>query len=173
MVGEIPGYGDDGNRHRGVAHRPILVLSTLHTNSAVATVTRLVEMGVEPYLLASALSAVLAQRLVRKTCETCREEVPAPGTLTAHFDGNPPDKIWKGVGCEECRGTGFRGRVGVFELLTMDDTVRRLMFEGASEADMLKTARAGGFTTLRDEALECVHQGTTTIEEVIRISSER
>ena len=150
-----------------------LVLSTLHTNSAVATVTRLVEMGVEPYLLASALTGVLAQRLVRKTCETCREPMPAPPTLGPLFDGNPPDKVWKGVGCEECRGTGFRGRVGVFELLTLDDDVRRLMFEGASEADLTKAARAGGLVTIRDQALDCVRAGTTTLEEVVRISSDR
>ena len=150
-----------------------LVLSTLHTNSAVATVTRLVEMGVEPYLLASALTGVLAQRLVRKTCETCREPMPAPPTLGPMFNGNPPDKVWKGVGCEACRGTGFHGRVGVFELLTLDDDVRRLMFEGASEADLTKAARAGGLVTIRDQALDCVRAGTTTLEEVVRISSDR
>ena len=118
-----------------------LVLSTLHTNSSVATVTRLLEMGVEPYLLASALTGVLAQRLVRKTCEQCREQMPPRSPVGALFGDNAPKQLFRGVGCPECRGTGFRGRRGVFELLVMNDSLRRLMFEQGSEAELLKVAR--------------------------------
>ena len=150
-----------------------LVMSTLHTNSSIATITRLLEMGVEPYLLASALTGVLAQRLVRKVCETCREEIPAGDRMTALFGDNPPERVMTGVGCPECRGTGFRGRLGVFELLSIDDAMRRHMFEGASESDMAKTARAAGMQTLREQALELVRQGETTVEEAIRIAQER
>ena len=150
-----------------------LVMSTLHTNSSVATITRLLEMGVEPYLLASALTGVLAQRLVRRVCQECREETPARVDMTALFGDNPPEKIVKGVGCPECRGTGFRGRLGIFELLSIDDDLRRHMFEGATESDMVKTARAAGMRTLREQALELVRQGETTVDEAVRIAQER
>ncbi len=86
-----------------------LVLSTLHTNSAVATVTRLLEMGVEPYLLASAITGILAQRLVRRICETCKEPIEVPVAMQSMFGDQQPASVYKGMGCQECRGTGFSG----------------------------------------------------------------
>jgi general secretion pathway protein E len=150
-----------------------LVLSTLHTNSAVATVTRLLEMGLEPYLLASAVTGVLAQRLVRKICETCREPIPMAEGVRALFKDDPPKTVFRGIGCPDCRGVGYRGRMGVYELLGMNDELRRLMYENASEADLLKTAKRAGLKTLRDSCLQLVREGVTTPEEVIRISQER
>ena len=150
-----------------------LVLSTLHTNSAIATVTRLLEMGVEPYLLASAVAGVLAQSLVRKICETCKEPIDAPAAMRPLFGANPPAKIYRGMGCQDCRGTGFLGRLGIFELLVLSDETRRLMHENASEARLLETAKREGMHTLREECLIRVKDGSTTLEEVIRVTMAR
>ena len=149
-----------------------LVLSTLHTNGAVATLTRLLEMGIEPYLLASSMAGVVAQRLVRKTCEACKRRTPTPESIKHLFGANPPDTLFHGVGCAECRGIGYKGRVGVFELLAMTAELRRLLFARASEGEILASARASGLTTLREEALRLVREGTTTIEEITRVFHE-
>ena len=146
-----------------------LVLSTLHTNGSVATLTRLLEMGVEPYLLASTVSGVLAQRLVRRTCEKCSRPVPVPEDTAHLFGDTPPTRLYQGVGCAECGGIGYRGRVGVFELLTMNADLRRLLLARASEDEIMTAARASGLSTLREQALELVREGTTTLEEVTRV----
>ena len=150
-----------------------LVLSTLHTNSAVATVTRLLEMGVEPYLLASAITGILAQRLVRKICETCKEPIEVPVAMQSMFGDQPPERVYKGMGCQECRGTGFLGRLGIYELLILDDDLRRLMHEGAAESKLLEAARGAGMQTLREECLDRVRDGSTTLEEVMRATLAR
>ena len=147
-----------------------LVLSTLHTNNAVATVTRLLEMGLEPYLLASAIAGILAQRLVRKICERCKEPIAAPSTLQHLFHGEVPTEIYRGMGCDDCRGTGFLGRQGIFELLTLTDELRTLMHDRASELELTEAAKRGGMTTLRDACMASVADGTTTLEEVIRVT---
>ena len=147
-----------------------LVLSTLHTNSAVATMTRLLEMGLEPYLLASAVTGILAQRLVRKICERCKEQIPTPSGLFHLFQNEAPSTIYRGVGCDECRGTGFLGRQGIFELLVLTDEIRNLMNERASEIELTEVAKRAGMTTLRDACLARVADGTTTLEEVIRVT---
>jgi len=149
-----------------------LVLSTLHTNGTVATVTRLLEMGVEPYLLASSMAGVVAQRLVRKACEHCKRPVPVPDSVKHLFGDNPPKTMFQGAGCAECQGIGYLGRVGVFELLTMNAELRRLVNAHASEAEMLTAARASGLFTLREEALRLVREGTTTLEEIARVFPE-
>ena len=146
-----------------------LVLSTLHTNGSVATLTRLLEMGVEPYLLASAMAGVVAQRLLRRTCESCKRPVETPAALTHLFGSNPPPVIYNAVGCEACRGIGYKGRVGVFELLTMDAELRGLLYARANEDEILAAARASGLSTLREEALRLVREGTTTLEEITRV----
>jgi type IV pilus assembly protein PilB len=146
-----------------------LVLSTLHTNGTVATVTRLLEMGLEPYLLASSMAGVVAQRLVRKTCEHCKQPMPVPDSVKHLFGDNPPKTTFQGAGCSECRGIGYRGRVGVFEILTMDAELRRLVNGRASEEEMVCAARIGGMFTLREEALRLVREGTTTLEEIGRV----
>ena len=147
-----------------------LVLSTLHTNSAVGTVTRLLEMGLEPFLLASAVRGVVAQRLVRKICDQCKEPTPPPHALQYLFRGDVPTEIYHGVGCDNCRGTGFKGRQGIYELLVINDRLRNLMLERASEIALTETAMRSGMTTLRDASLVRVLDGTTTLEEVIRVT---
>ena len=146
-----------------------LVLSTLHTNSAVGTVTRLLEMGLEPFLLASAIRGVVAQRLVRKICEQCKEPVPTPSALQHLFQGDVPAEIYRGIGCDDCRGTGFLGRQGIYELLVINYRLRNLMLERASEIAMTETATRLGMTTLRDASMARIVDGTTTMEEVIRV----
>ena len=150
-----------------------LVLSTLHTNSAVATVTRLLEMGLEPYLLASAVNGVLAQRLVRKICDTCKEPIETPAAMRSLFGADPPAQIYKGMGCQDCRGTGFLGRLGIYELLVLTDEIRRLMHAGATEMQLIEAAKREGMLTLREVCLDRVTDGSTTLEEVIRVTMAR
>jgi type IV pilus assembly protein PilB len=147
-----------------------LVMSTLHTNSAMATVARLLEMGLEPYLLASAVTGILAQRLVRRICERCKEPIPTPLELRHLFQGEVPATIYRGIGCDDCRGTGFLGRQGIFELLVLTDELRVMMHERASEIELTEVAKRSGMTTLRDACLARVADGTTTLEEVIRVT---
>jgi type II secretory ATPase GspE/PulE/Tfp pilus assembly ATPase PilB-like protein len=149
-----------------------LVLSTLHTNSAVATVARLVDMGLEPYLLASSVIGILAQRLVRRICSTCRVEVQTPATLRAMFRNGEPGSYFRGKGCHDCRGTGFHGRVGIFELLQMTEEVGELVLTRAAESRFHETARANGMVSLREECLGLVARGETTLEEVLRVTHD-
>jgi len=149
-----------------------LVLSTLHTNGSAATLTRLLEMGVEPYLLASAMAGVIAQRLVRKTCESCKRPIAVPEAVKTLFGDNPPETIYHGVGCTECRGIGYRGRTGVFELLPMTAELRRLLNARAGEDAILAAARGSGLSTLSEEALKLVREGATTLEEIARLFPE-
>jgi type IV pilus assembly protein PilB len=150
-----------------------LVLSTLHTNSAIATIARLAEMGLERYLLASSVLGIVAQRLVRKICRTCRAEVATPAVLRAMFRGGEHQTFFRGAGCHDCRGTGFRGRIGIFELLRITDEMRELILERASDSRLLEGARHTGMTTLREECLALVGAGETTLEEVLRVTQER
>jgi type IV pilus assembly protein PilB len=149
-----------------------LVLTTLHTNDAVAAVTRLVEMGVEPFLVASSLSLVVAQRLVRRPCDACAAPyVPSPRTLSllalteADLAGATPRR---GKGCGECGGTGYRGRVGVFEVLPVTAQMRAVLLTTPTEAAIGAAAHAHGMMTLRGSALAAAHRGETTYEEVLR-----
>jgi len=149
-----------------------LVLSTLHTNSAVASVARLLEMGLEPYLLASSVLGIVAQRLVRRICRTCRAEVATPPALRAMFRAGEPQTFFRGAGCHDCRGTGFRGRVGIFEVLRISDDIRELVLERASDIRLAEAARRAGMTTLREECLTLVANGETTLEEVLRVTQD-
>ncbi|MBK5305850.1 MAG: Flp pilus assembly complex ATPase component TadA [Frankiaceae bacterium] len=149
-----------------------LVLTTLHTNDAVSAVTRLVDMGVEPFLVASSLSLVVAQRLVRRPCSSCiTDYVPSPRTLTllgiseAELTGATPKR---GKGCAECGGTGYRGRTGVFEVLPVTAEMRHVLLTTPTEAAIGAAARAHGMATLRTSALAAAHVGETTYEEVLR-----
>ena len=149
-----------------------LVLSTLHTNSAVATVARLVDMGLEPYLLASTVIGIVAQRLVRRVCTTCRTEVQTLPALRAMFRDGEFETYFRGKGCHDCRGTGFRGRLGIFELLRMDDSISELVLARAPDIRLHEAARAGGMVTLREECLALVTRGETTLEEVLRVTHD-
>lgn len=145
-----------------------LVLSTIHTNNAVGTIARLIDMGVEPFLISSVLSCVIGQRLVRRVCETCAEPwSPPPEALK--FWGLTSDsesRFLKAKGCRRCRHTGYRGRVGIYEVLPINESLQSLIASGASEIELTAAAKAeGGFTTMREDAAIKAQQGITTLEE--------
>ena len=155
-----------------------LVFSTLHTNDAASAITRLQEMGVESYLLSSCLLAVMAQRLVRKICPHCgaaydlppgffEEVVQALGVDSTQA----PSEVWRGKGCANCANTGFSGRTGIYELIQVDDEIRRLIVKGADSGSILSKARSLGMRTLRQDGLQKVLAGQTTFEEVMRVTN--
>jgi len=149
-----------------------MVFSTLHTNDAPSTVTRLRDMGVPPFLLTATLEAVLAQRLVRKICKECREQTAPSTEVLAQLDLTPEDvidkKFYRGRGCAACNNTGFRGRTGLFEFMPLNDQLRDLINHGASTQQIRDLALQTGMVPLRESGLEKVYNGITTIEEVIR-----
>jgi len=150
-----------------------LVFSTLHTNDAAGAVSRLLEMGVEDYLLASSLLGVLAQRLVRKVCEKCRRSAEITPTVQRELGGDgTPVQVYEGTGCEDCAQTGYRGRSGIFELLLVNDVIRPLILKRSS-ADMIKDAAVQqGMRTLREDGWHKVRTGVTTVAEVVRVTQE-
>ncbi len=149
-----------------------LVFSTLHTNSAVATIARLLDLGLKPYVVASALEAVIAQRLVRKICDACREPVPIdPNTLQHLGPLFEPGKIktFHGKGCKKCGNTGYAGRAAVYEVLVPDDSMKHTIASGASVLELAGLATKQGTTTLIRDARDKVHRGVTTVDEVLRV----
>ncbi|MCG3136677.1 MAG: Type II secretion system protein E [Phycisphaerae bacterium] len=148
-----------------------LVFSTLHTNDAVTANTRLLDMGVEPFLISSTIEGVLAQRLVRTICKHCRKSIDADrDRLPADFELGRGETIYQGVGCRNCRGTGYAGRLGIFELLTFSDELRELVVQRASANILLKEAVRNGLQLLRHDGWDKVRAGLTTIEEVLRVT---
>ena len=149
-----------------------LVFSTVHTNDAAGAITRLLDMGVENYLISSALLGILAQRLVRVICRTCIEPIEVAPALIAEIDNPGQDSIkaFHGKGCKECNHTGFRGRAGIYELLVVDDTVRQLILTKATSQTIRESARKKGMTTLREDGWKKVAKGITTVEEVLRVT---
>jgi general secretion pathway protein E len=147
-----------------------LVLATLHTNDAPGAVTRLVDMGIEPFLLASTLNGVLAQRLVRKLCGECRAPYEPDATERALFANPAPERLYRAVGCGACNFSGYRGRTGIYELLTVDDELRRLVHDVAEERTVRETAVAHGMMRLRDDGLRWVRDGVTSLDEVLRVT---
>jgi len=150
-----------------------LVLSTLHTNSAVAALTRLIDMGVEPFLIASSLSGVVAQRLVRRVCRDCLEEVePTSREKELFTEANiTVDHLHRGRGCPSCNQTGYRGRIAIHEVLTIDDSIRQLIMESASASTIRQHVRERGMLFLQDDGLQKVKAGITTTEEVLRVAT--
>ena len=150
-----------------------LVLSTLHTNSAIGAVTRLVDMGVEPFLISSSLLGVLAQRLVRVLCNDCKRAYIADEAECALFglDASEAPTLYHAEGCDVCRQLGYRGRTGIYELVLFDDTLRSMIHTRAAEQDMVRHARRLG-PSIRDDGLRKVREGVTTIEEVLRVTRE-
>ncbi|WP_353205588.1 ATPase, T2SS/T4P/T4SS family [Sphingomonas sp.] len=146
-----------------------LVLSTVHTNDAVGAITRMRDMKVEPFLLASTLRAVIAQRLVRRLCENCRKPVQAEGSVSALLGFDAGTIVYEAVGCELCQGTGFKGRVGVYEAIRIDETVRRMINDGGDEALIARHAFLHA-PTLGSAARQLVRDGVTTPEEAVRVS---
>jgi len=168
MVGEVR-----DNETAGIVTQAALtghlVFSTLHTNDAPSAVTRLVNLGVEPYLVAATLRGVLAQRLVRKICPHCKAPAEPDERAAAAIKaaGGDPGKLWRGTGCGRCRGTGYAGRVGVFELLVPDAALLEAIASGAPLQALRALLTDGGFRTLRDDGMEKVAAGLTTPEEVL------
>jgi type II secretion system protein E len=152
-----------------------LVFSTLHTNDAAGAVTRLLDMGIEPFLVGSSLEAVIAQRLVRTICEKCKEEYrPEPELLreVGFPETDKPVHFCRGRGCEDCRFTGYRGRTGIYEILVMHENLRPLIIERTSSNTIKQAAIANGMKTLRDDGWAKVRAGITTVEEVGRVTQE-
>ena len=149
-----------------------LVLSTLHTQTAAAAIQRLTEMGIEPGLLGSTLTCLIAQRLVRRICPDCRETHGASAEELAALgrSAEPGRLLARGAGCTACGGTGYRGRVGLFEVLSMSETIRTLVAEGASNAAIHNAAVAEGMRTLREDGLRLCLEGVTTLDEVRRVA---
>jgi general secretion pathway protein E len=154
-----------------------LVLSTLHTNSAAATITRLIDMGIENYLLASTVNGILAQRLVRRLCPSCaaphadgerwKEKIHRERPGLVHSEGL---RVLRPVGCEECHGSGFAGRIAIAELMTMTEQRRSLVLAGAADSGLEAAARSDGMATMLEDGLDKVARGLTTIEEVLRVT---
>jgi type IV pilus assembly protein PilB len=151
-----------------------LVLSTLHTNDAPSAITRLTEMGVEPFLVGSALDCVLAQRLARRLCTKCREAyTPEPDTLMAArfpwHEGMDLPTIYRAIGCSACSKTGYRGRLALHEVMPISEEIERLTVERASAVEIGRVAREQGMATLRDDGMAKVMAGVTTLEEILRV----
>jgi type II secretory ATPase GspE/PulE/Tfp pilus assembly ATPase PilB-like protein len=148
-----------------------LVFSTLHTNDAATATTRLLDMGVEPFLVSSAISGVLAQRLVRKICVECREEYkPDPLNVPSDLKLEPGQVLFRGAGCRDCRHTGYRGRLGIFELLMIDDRLRELVLARKSATDIQDAARGHGLKLMREDGWAKVCKGITTVDEIVRVT---
>ena len=145
-----------------------LVLSTLHTNSAPAAAARLIDMGVEPYLVASAIECVIAQRLARRVCPSCRKPVSVPGAEVG-LDGGSVE-VFEAVGCPRCRHLGYRGRLGLFEVMPVSDEIRALIVQRAPANEIARVAIAEGMRTLRDDGLAKVRAGMTSLAEVARVT---
>jgi len=149
-----------------------LVLSTLHTNDAPSTISRLMNMGIEPFLVATSVHLICAQRLVRRVCTECKEEQNLPPQALIDVGFTPEEaktvKTYKGKGCDRCNGTGYKGRAGLYEVLEISDDIRELVLVGASALELKKKAIEQGMFTLRRSGLTKIAAGVTTIEEVIR-----
>jgi len=149
-----------------------LVLSTLHTNDAPGSITRLINIGVEPYLISAALNAILAQRLVRKICAHCKEEYQPSDEMKEflHLQGFGTGATWIGKGCDRCRKTGYAGRLGIYELMLMDDAMRDIVTRNPDVIQLRKVAREKGLISLREDGFAKVMKGLTTVDEILRVT---
>jgi type IV pilus assembly protein PilB len=149
-----------------------LVLSTLHTNDAPSTISRLMNMGIEPFLVATSVNLIQAQRLIRRVCTECKEVLPTPAEALVEIGFTPDEardlKVYKGKGCSKCNNTGYKGRVGLYEVMEITDDIRELILIGASALELRKRAVESGMLTLRQSGLMKIRNGVTTLEEVVR-----
>lgn len=150
-----------------------LVLSTLHTNDAPSALTRLIDMGVEPFLISSSLIGILAQRLVRVICSRCRAKYTPSEDMIKDLNLPKAMEFYKGKGCEACKNTGYKGRIGIFELLLMTENIKKMVVGRMSADEITKKALSEGMRMLRDDGLDKVRNGVTTIDEVIRVTEEK
>lgn len=173
MVGEIRDY-ETAEIAIKAALTGHLVLSTLHTNDAPSTVSRLINMGVEPFLVSASTNLILAQRLVRKICVACKEEIHVPHQALVSLGFSPEEakalKVYKGKGCMTCSDTGYKGRVALYEVMVMKENVKDAVLEGASVSELRELARKNGMRTLREAGLQKIREGVTSIEEVMRVT---
>jgi general secretion pathway protein E/type IV pilus assembly protein PilB len=151
-----------------------LVFSTLHTNDAPSAIIRLIDIGVKPFLVASSTRAIMAQRLVRKICEKCKEPFQ-PTDVELRLLGPAARQLaqaqlYRGKGCADCNFTGYRGRLGIFEIFIVNDEVRHMIFERVSAAELRAKARGLGMRTLREDGVRKVVAGVTTLQEVLRVT---
>ncbi|MFA7369061.1 MAG: ATPase, T2SS/T4P/T4SS family, partial [Kiritimatiellales bacterium] len=156
-----------------------LVFSTLHTNDSAASINRLLDMGIEPFLVASAVEGIVAQRLIRRLCPSCRKPLEMDDAKIAllHKEGFPVEElathtVYEPSGCDACRGSGFKGRTGIYEILTVDDHIRPLIIDRSASSDIKREAMRHGLHTLRDDGWRKVLDGVTTVEEILRVSEE-
>ncbi|MCB0337441.1 MAG: type II/IV secretion system protein, partial [Bdellovibrionales bacterium] len=153
-----------------------LVLSTLHTNCSVSTIQRLVDIGVKPYLITGSVNCIVAQRLVRRICDKCKEKRTVSPEMFESLGLDPAmfgdGELYHGSGCEECHGSGFKGRAPVYEVLVLNDDLRRMILKGGSKSEIKKAARECGLRTLRESGINLVREGVTTIEEVLGRTAE-
>jgi type IV pilus assembly protein PilB len=173
LVGEIRDYetAEIGIKAALTGH---MVLSTLHTNDAPATINRLLNMGVEPFLVASAVIMVVAQRLGRKVCEDCKEvvDVPLNVLIDIGFTEEESKEItcYKGEGCNSCGGTGYKGRIALYEVMVVNDEIKEVILQGGTTFEIKEASVRGGMRTLRMSGLQKIKDGVTTIEEVLRVT---
>ena len=174
LVGEIRDFETAENAIQA-AMTGHLVFSTLHTNDAAGAYTRMIDMGVEPFLVGTTVEGIMAQRLARRLCKHCKQPwKPKPEELPHDFPKEllETGTIYRPVGCRECRDTGYAGRVALYELLIPNDDIRRLAGEKAPSIEVKKVARANGMATLRDNGWKKVGLGITSVEEVVRVAKE-
>jgi len=149
-----------------------LVLSTLHTNDAPSTINRLMNMGIEPFLVATSVNLICAQRLIRRCCSGCKAEVHMPANALTEIGFNSGEaggiRLYKGKGCTNCNNTGYKGRVGLYEVMEISDGLKEMILCGASAMELRKKAMDEGMTTLRGSGLQKLRDGVTTVEEVLR-----
>ena len=173
MVGEIRDY-ETAEIAIHSALTGHLVFSTLHTNNAVGAITRLLEMGAEPYLVTSSVEALMAQRLVRTICLNCKEPYTATSAALSKIGKYdlPPQTLYRGRGCDQCKHSGYKGRTGIYEMVLVDDNIRSLVLERASMIAIQDAACQHGMRTLREDGWLKVLKGLTTIDEVVRVTQE-
>jgi type IV pilus assembly protein PilB len=149
------------------------VLSTLHTNDAISTLVRLVNIGVEPFLVATAVNLAAAQRLVKKICRHCKEAYrPTAEEIAMLGPGPPPEVLYRGRGCKDCRNIGYSGRMAVYELFAVNAQVRRMIIDGVDADQIRKYAADSGMVTLRESGFRRVLQGHTTLEEIVAVVAD-
>jgi type II secretion system protein E len=170
MVGEVRDI-ETANTAIHAALTGHLLFSTLHTNDSSSAITRMIDMGVENFLISSTLIGVIAQRLVRRICPECKAESPVTGEIKRQLNKNI-DRLWTGRGCQHCMDTGYRGRIAIFELLVIDDMIRDLIMSKATAREINEKAVALGMKTLRQDGILKVLDGITTLDEVLRVTQE-
>ncbi|HSB73772.1 MAG TPA: type IV-A pilus assembly ATPase PilB [Candidatus Methylomirabilis sp.] len=174
MVGEIRDYetAEIGVKAALTGH---LVLSTLHTNDAPSTISRLLNMGVEPFLVSASTNVIVAQRLARRVCQACKEIVPVPPQALVNLGFGPEEaktiRVYKGKGCMACSETGYKGRVALYEVMLIKENIKEAILQGASAMELRELGRTNGMRTLREAGLQKILEGMTTIEEILRVTT--